>query len=66
MKKTKRYFIHSLEDGQCIIAKVLNSYNTKDEAIDNMLKLSTGKIKEKKLLKEYSKKKSILICSFNK
>lgn len=54
MKKIKRYYIDTLENGKINIVKVLNSYSNKEDAKEDLIKLSTNKIKEKDLLKQYS------------
>ena len=56
MKELKRYYIDTLTSGKHVLVKVLNEYNTKDKAVDDLLKLTTRKTREKELLKEYSKK----------
>ena len=56
MKEIKRYYIDTLENGKINLVKIINSYNNKDDAKKDLIKLSTGKIKEKDLLKKYSSK----------
>ena len=56
MKEIKRYYIDTLENGKINLVKILNSYNSKDDAKKDLIKLSTNKIKEKDLLKKYSSK----------
>ena len=56
MKEIKRYYIDTLENGKINLVKILNSYNNKEDAKKDLIKLSTGKIKEKDLLKKYSSK----------
>ena len=52
----KCYIIHSTTTGKYMNSKVLNEYDNKKEANDDMVKLLTHKISEKGLLKEFSKK----------
>ena len=56
MRETKRYYIDTLENGKINLVKILNSYNSKEDAKKDLIKLSTNKIKEKDLLKKYSSK----------
>ena len=56
MIETKRYYIDTLENGKINLVKIINSYNNKEDAKKDLIKLSTGKIKEKDLLKKYSSK----------
>ena len=56
MKETKRYYIDILENDKINLVKIINSYNSKEDAKKDLIKLSTGKIKEKDLLKKYSSK----------
>ena len=56
MKEIKRYYIDTLENGKINLVKILNSYNSKEDAKKDLIKLSTNKIKEKDLLKKYSSK----------
>ena len=56
MRETKRYYIDTLENGKINLVKILNSYNNKEDGKKDLIKLSTGKIKEKDLLKKYSSK----------
>ena len=56
IKETKRYYIDTLENGKINLVKVLNSYDNKEDAKEDLIKLSMGKIKEKDLLKQYSSK----------
>ena len=56
MRETKRYYIDTLENGKINLVKIINSYNNKDDAKKDLIKLSTNKIKEKDLLKKYSSK----------
>ena len=56
MKEIKRYYIDTLENGKINLVKIINSYNSKEDAKKDLIKLSTNKIKEKDLLKKYSSK----------
>lgn len=52
----KGYFIHDIADGgkKFVVAKILREYDTEEEALQDMIRLSTGERKEKQLLKEYN------------
>ncbi len=52
----KCYIMHSTTTGEYMICKVLNDYDNKKEADDDMVKLLAREISEKDLLKEFSKK----------
>ena len=56
MRETKRYYIDTLENDKINLVKIINSYNSKEDAKKDLIKLSTNKIKEKDLLKKYSSK----------
>ena len=56
MKEIKRYYIDTLENDKINLVKIINSYNSKEDAKKDLIKLSTNKIKEKDLLKKYSSK----------
>ena len=52
------YIVRELKNGKYILCKILNEYDNKKEADDNMVKVATKKITEKELLKEYNDKKT--------
>lgn len=52
----KKYYINTLENGKITLVKVLNEYEEKEKAKEDLLKLVTHEIKENDLLKEFSKK----------
>jgi hypothetical protein len=52
----KVYLINKTDAGKYKLCKVLNEYNTIEDANKNLSMLLTDKKSEKELLKEYSKK----------
>lgn len=52
----KGYLIHETSTGIYSICRILNEYDNKSDAINDMAKLLGHEINEKDLLKEYSKK----------
>jgi hypothetical protein len=56
-KLKKAYIIHNT-DNNILLCKVLNEYNSSQEADQDLIKLLTNKKTEEELLKEYSKKES--------
>lgn len=56
MKEIKKYYVDKLTNGKITLVKVLNEYNSKEEAKEDLFKLVTGNKKEREILKDYSKK----------
>jgi hypoxanthine-guanine phosphoribosyltransferase len=54
MKNKKVYIIHDVTDNKYMLCKVLNEYNSKEAANQELIKLLTKKKTEKEMLKEYS------------
>jgi hypothetical protein len=52
----KCYIIHSTSTGEYTICRVLNEYDNKEEAKNDLIDLLTHKISEKDMLKEFTKK----------
>lgn len=52
----KGYLIHETSTGVYSICRILNEYDTMNEAREDISKLLVNNIKEKDLLKKYSKK----------
>lgn len=50
------YLIHESSTGVYSICRILNEYNSMNEAQEDLCKLLVNNIKEKDLLKKYSKK----------
>ena len=55
LKLKKAYIIHKTEN-KMLLCKVLNEYNSEQEAEQELINLLTHKKKEKKLLQDYTKK----------
>ena len=56
-KYPRVYLRHNDLDGKILLCKVLNEYDSNDEAIKAMAKLGVKSVNEKDLLKEYKEKK---------
>ena len=57
-KSFKRgYFVHS-DNGKNMLCKILNEYDTREEATKDLVNLVTNKITEKDLYKEFLKRQS--------
>jgi ABC-type metal ion transport system substrate-binding protein len=56
LKKT--YILHKVTDTKYTICRVLNEYNSKQDADAELVKLLTHKKTEEELLKEYTKKET--------
>jgi hypothetical protein len=55
-KYRKGYLIHETSDDHYCLCKILNEYNSEEEAEEALIDLLTHVKTEKQLLKEYSKK----------
>ena len=55
--KKRGYIIHVTKN-RYFLVKILNEYNSKSEANNSLVKLLSGKVTERKLLKDYNKKES--------
>jgi len=53
----KGYFVHS-EGSKNVLCKILNEYDTREEATKDLVNLVTNKITEKDLYKEFLKRQS--------
>lgn len=52
------YTVTKMKNGQYILCKILNEYDSEKEADNDLIKVTTKKISEEELLKEYSEKKT--------
>jgi 3-deoxy-D-arabino-heptulosonate 7-phosphate (DAHP) synthase len=52
----KKYYVDRFDNGQYVVVKILNQYDTEEEAEKDLIKLGTRKTTEKELLKEFSNK----------
>ena len=52
----KGYILHTFSNGKIALCKVLNEYNSQEEANDNLLDLLSGDKQEEEILQEYFKK----------
>ncbi|HHX67024.1 MAG TPA: hypothetical protein GX708_03085 [Gallicola sp.] len=50
------YLIHKMGEGNYKLCKVLNEYDDVEAANDDLVKLLTDQVTERKLLKEFSQK----------
>lgn len=51
------YIVKELKNGRYVLCKVLNEYDNKKEADEDLINIATSNITEKKLLEEYNNKK---------
>lgn len=54
----KGYTVHKVTESNYQLCRILQEYNSKEEADKDLIKLLTHKKTEKDILKEYSKKES--------
>lgn len=55
-KLRKKYYVDRLDNGQYTLVKILNQYDSEEEAEKDLLQLATHKTTEKNLLKEFTNK----------
>lgn len=51
------YLLHKMDNGKVCLCKVLNEFQSEDEAQKVLIELLTHKTTEKQVLKEYAKKR---------
>jgi hypothetical protein len=56
-QERRGYFVHT-SNGKNMLCKILNEYDTKEEAQDDLVKLIANEITEKDLYKEFLKRQS--------
>lgn len=51
-KKTTGYVLHKVTDSNFLVCKILKECSSEEEATENLVRLLSGKVTEKQLLKE--------------